>query len=736
MKKFLVSTFVLSCILQVKGQEVVDSLENSIETVTVNAGQAIFGSKQNQRKTPGSGYYLSAKELELFNYTDVNEQLRQIPGINLQQEDGFGLRPNISLRGVSPERSSKITLMEDGILIAPAPYSAPSAYYFPTAGRMHAIEVLKGSSQIKYGPQTTGGAINMISTPIPKELTANVNASWGTYNTRMLHANAGNSGKHFGYLVEAFNYGSDGFKDLDNGDDTGFNKTDYMGKFMLKTDDNAKVFQSLLLKLQYSDENSDETYLGLTDTDFEATPYRRYAASQADEMITDHQVYSLTHNIKPAHNVDIVTSGYITKFHRNWYKLADYIDPSGKKISLNSILTDPSSYNDAYQVLTGSNTSTDVLRVKANNRNYEVRGVQTELDWNIKGEKLSHHFSIGGRYHYDQIDRFQWIDKYAMIDETMTMTTPGAKGDAGNRVEKSEAVALFAQYDMKWNNLTVSPGIRYEDINQQRKNYSAGDYDRENPSFRRNNTTVFLPGLSIQYEVSRKLNVFGGLHKGFAPAGNTPGVDDENSLNYEFGIRTKAKGFTAELISFHNNYNNLLGSDLTAVGGTGTGDQYNAGDMNATGIEFLTTYDFLHNSNSKLNLPIMVSYTYTDTDFKNHVNTDTWGEVNPGDEVPYIAEHQLGIISTLKHPNYELSVSGKYQSEMRTQAGQGSIPADEKIGAYFTLDLAAQYHIHKNFTLRSSITNLLDTDYEVSRSPYGLRPGRPFMINFGLGFSL
>lgn len=735
MKKFLISVFALN-ILYVHGQEATDSLENSIGTVTVNAGQAIFGSKQTQRETPGSGYYLSAKELELFNYTDVNQQLKQIPGINLQEEDGFGLRPNISLRGVSPERSSKITLMEDGVLIAPAPYSAPSAYYFPTAGRMHAIEVLKGSSQIKYGPQTTGGAINMISTPIPKDLRANVNASWGTYNTRVFHANAGNSGKHFGYLVEAFNYGSDGFKDLDNGGDTGFNKTDYMGKFMLKTDDNAKVFQSLLLKLQYSDETSDETYLGLTDADFEATPYRRYAASQVDEMVTDHQVYSLTHNIKPAHNVDIVTTGYITKFHRNWYKLADYLDTDGNKLSLNSILANPTTNADAYNVLTGSNTTTDVLRVKANNRHYDVRGVQTELDWTIKGNEFRHHLSVGGRYHYDEIDRFQWQDEYAMIDGTMAMTTHGAKGDAGNRVEKSEAVALFAQYDMKWNNLTVSPGVRYEDINQRRKNYGTGDPNRENPSSRENNTTVFLPGLSIQYEVNRKLNIFGGLHKGFAPAGNTPGVDDENSLNYEFGIRTKSKGFTAELISFHNNYNNLLGSDLTAVGGAGTGDQYNAGDMNATGIEFLTTYDFLHSANSKLNLPIMISYTYTDTDFKNHVDTETWGEVNPGDEVPYIAKHQLGVISSLKHPKYELSISGKYQSEMRTQAGQGSIPTDEKIGAYFTLDLAAQYHIHKNFTLRSSITNLLDNDYEVARSPYGLRPGRPFMINFGLGFSL
>ncbi len=96
---------------------------------------------------------------------------------------------------------------------------------------MDAVEVLKGSSQVQYGPSTTGGAINMISTQIPAEFGGKVRASYGSFNSNQLHAKIGGGNSIFSYMVEYLNYGSDGFKTLSEVALAGFNKNDVVAKF-------------------------------------------------------------------------------------------------------------------------------------------------------------------------------------------------------------------------------------------------------------------------------------------------------------------------------------------------------------------------------------------------------------------------------------------------------------------------------------------------------------------------
>ena len=248
----------------------------------------VIGNPANIETLPGSAHVVTKTDIREQNYDDVNQALRKVPGVYVRQEDGFGLFPNISLRGVDTTRSAKITIMEDGVLTAPAPYSAPAAYYSPTVGRMSGMEILKGSSQVKYGPQTTGGVINYLSTPIPLKETAYLKSSYGSFGDMRTHAYFGNtvdtSIGQVGFLAEGYFRQNQGYKTIDetpdfrDGNNTGFTKSDPMVKFSWEP--NTDIYQRLEVKYGSSSLDANETYLGLSETDFKDDPFRRYSATR------------------------------------------------------------------------------------------------------------------------------------------------------------------------------------------------------------------------------------------------------------------------------------------------------------------------------------------------------------------------------------------------------------------------------------------------------------------------
>ena len=697
----------------------------------------ILGSKFEVRNRTGSAYFLSPQDLQQFGYTDMNKVIRAVPGVSIVEEDGFGLRPNISIRGTSPERSSKITLMEDGVLIAPAPYSASSAYYFPTIGRIEDVEVLKGSSQIQYGPYTTGGAINMVSKQIPNDFSGDVRFTYGNYNSKSTEASLGHSTENFGFVTQFFNYNSDGFKSLDGGGNTGFDKNDYLGKVRLNTDYDAKIFQSLTLKVEFSEEASNETYLGLTQDDFEANPYRRYLSSAEDKMDTEHKQIQMDYFIKPLENLKIRATAYQNKFSRNWYKLNDVTVT--EKVSIGDVLETPEDFPLEYEAIASMNdTDNDVFGVKANNRDYESKGIQAVANFTF-GENTFNDLEVGLRYHEDYEDRFQWVDKYAIQNQEMIRTTVARKGSDSNLINSAEAIATYVLYKLTWNKLTITPGLRYENMTLKKKDYGKNDSDRTGValSTRENMVDVVIPGIGANYKFSNDLSIFGGVHRGFSPPGNQDGSDPENSTNYELGGRFNFAGITGELVGYYNDYTNLLGSDLAATGGTGSLDLFNAGAATVKGIEFILNYDFLRNRSGNLRFPVTFSYTLTDTRFDSDFDSqvEIYGKVSKGDQIPYIPENQFNITASLESERFQLSLSGRYTDEFRTQAGTGTIPENFKIGSNFIVDAAARYFYTPRVTFFTNLMNVLDNEYEVARTPAGLRPGAPFMINAGVGYS-
>ena len=676
---------------------------------------------------PGSVHVLVKQDVDdaAFVFDNVHDFLRQVPGVNVQEEDGFGLRPNIGMRGTGAERSAKITLMEDGVLIAPAPYSAPSAYYFPVAGRMEALEVRKGSSQVRYGPRTIGGALNLVSSSIPDRLTWFVEGAGGEYGSLQGHARVGGSGERFGWLVEGYSMETGGFKELPSGAGTGFDVDDYMAKFRVNSDRQGESYQELELKLGYTQEVSDETYLGLTDEDFGINPWARYAASGEDLMKADHSQIQLRH-FWAGGNLDVTTTAYRNDFSRNWYKLQSVLGTS-----ISNVLTTPDDYASAMGVLKGASSGPDALRVRANNREYFGQGIQSSLGITMG----VHEFEVGARLHQDEEDRFQWEDGFQMLQGSMDLTSAGEPGTQSNRISSATAVAAFLQDEITLGQWIITPGVRLERITFERLDYAGDDPTRDSPTRTRvNRVQAWIPGVGFSYGATA-WSVFGGVHRGFGPPG--PGADEatesENSVNYELGARWRRSGLAAQATGFVSSYDNILGQATLATGGDGSGLAFNGGSANVAGVEASLDYDFAWSALGVTRVPFRLAYTFTRASFRTGFDSDyaPWGTVEIGDRLPYLPEHQLNGSIGYDHPAWSLSISMNASGAMRTEAGVGAIPTGQGTDAHVVFNASGEVPISGRGTLFAGVQNLTNQIHSVARRPAGLRPGLPRTLVVG-----
>jgi Fe(3+) dicitrate transport protein len=691
----------------------------------------VADTKETAHRLPGSVTVIDKQDLEdqTYGVDDIHRVLRQVPGVNIQEEEGYGLRPNIGFRGVPNERSSKITVMEDGVLIAPAPYSAPAAYYFPPIGRMEGVEVTKGAGQIKYGPYTTGGALNLLSTSIPDEFSSKVKTGVGNDNLLKLYANVGESWKYGGVMLETYQLRSDGFKKIDGGGDSGVTLEDYQLKLRINTDRDVNFYHELEYKIGFYDQISNETYLGLTQEDFGASPFRRYAASRRDRLDVDHIQHHIRHYGEIADNIDVTTTIYYNETQRNWVKL----DSVGGT-SISAILDNPRNFAEQFDWIRGNTSPDNALRIRHNQRDYESIGVQTVLGGDFNLGETTHSVEFGIRYHTDEEDRFQHDDDYRMDKGELILTRQGTAGSQANRIGSADAWAFFLQDKIEFDRFTFIPGLRYERINYTRKDYGKNDEFRTGESLVRHDSNVdtLIPGASLQYNITDEFALFAGVHKGFSPPGPVAnaGTREEKSINYEWGASYSRSSLDTKLVLFYNDYDNLLGADTLSSGGAGTGDLFNAGQVDVFGAEVAFAYDLGEALDTFYMLPIQLSYTYTDSEFKNTFGSEFFGEVTKGDRVPYIAVHQLYVSLGFDNDPISLSLDGYFSDSMKTAAGE--VGFADTTDSFMVFDVVAKWRHSDNLQFFATAENIFDREYVVARRPAGARPGLPLTVLAGL----
>lgn len=702
-----------------------ESLEEETETVTVTTAP-------EDDRTGGSQASFDEATLQQVRPLSGNQILRTLPGMHVADEDGFGLRPNLSIRGLDGDRGRTVTVLEDGVPITMAPYGQPETYYFPPIDRIAGAVLLKGPDQVRFGPQTIGGVLDLRTPDPPEELEGTATLRYGSYGYLYAGGSVGGSTGPAGFLLHAMHLRFTGPRQLQA------RQTDVSGKFVLRTGPRAR----LMFKVNIHDQQSHATHLGLTQPQFDRDPTMNLA--QNDRFPIRRYATSVHHTSSPHPSVRWDNVVYAHALSRSWDRQdfqrsvthPEGLDPNGRPWSS---LYDAegravSSLDDlpAADLADGSAVlfqQTNGLR----DLNFRVVGASSRVRWswhrnrNVQGQLEG---ALSG--HYEDIR-----GRYLIGDHPLART--GTVRNDGLQVGKAVSGLVWHRLDL-FERVHLTTTLRTEALWQQRETYLSRVDGVPTPHDPAITGEAFTPGLlpafAFSVDATPQVAVYGGVHRGWQPPRTTDvvtteglnlGLGPRSSWNSELGVRGRHRNqlfveATGFLMDFDRQI--IAPSESAGIVATDPGNAIVGGKARYAGGEISARWDLGATFQQDFQLPIDVSYTFVPlADFG-----DDWTPDRQGNRVPYAPPHLFNARLSLHHPVGALASLtvhhiGTQLADFENTLNPSRDGLRGRIPAFTTLDATVGWQFPRaGWELFVAGHNLTNQVYIASRRPRGIQP--------------
>lgn len=689
---------------------------------------------------PGSFNVVDEEALIERRPFTVREALNNVPGINIVGEDAFVLAPNIGIRGLDPRRTSRTLLLEDGMPLFLAPYGDPSAHYSTPLQRINRIEVVKGSGQILYGPQTIGGMINFVTKPVPKNgFAGSVQATAGNNDFTGLHANVGYGNEQGGIMIDALQNRGDGIRENHKFD---------VQEFTIKGQLNLTDRQTLIAKAGYYEEDSNVSETGLGEVDYDRDKFQA-PSGKNDHFKQERKTLQLQHIFQFDQATKLSTQAYYADTYRSSFRQTDApggFDDEAPGSSTGVTVLERCPGDD-----TATEANAETCGGRHRPRSYQYYGFEPRLDFQHNLFGLQSDAVVGFRYHQEDIKRRQFRGNDARAQSLSFLKAnaeqPGIAGAVADFREDIridvDAKSYYAQNTFYAGDWSFTPGVRYEDVKIKTTILQAeGDAGF---ATRTNRISEVLPGFGMAWNGIANTTVFAGVHKGFAPPRPDRDIDElridntdpETSINWELGVRsTYYKGVSFESTLFHTQVDDVV------ING-GNGSFVNGGESEQTGIELAGRIDFGTIYDTPHNIYLQGSYTNV---FKAEFTKD--GQVASdgiidGDRLPYAPRHIASVSLGYQHPiGFDIRVGADYVSRQEVDTFARVLdPVDAALSglagdipAYTLLNMSANYRpVGSKASYFLSGYNLADREYLASRVD-GMAVGRGRQVIAGIRY--
>jgi Fe(3+) dicitrate transport protein len=551
------------------------------QQMLVSAAQ-IAGTAESLSEIPGAVDLIDRKLLSAARVFTLDEALRKVAGIQARGEEGFGLRPNIGIRGLNPTRSNKVLLLEDGVPLSYAPYGDNASYYHPPVDRFDSIEVVKGAGQILYGPMTVGGVVNYRTPDPPWRSAGAVTLTGGSRDYGNGHARWGNTWKRTGLLLDAMRKQGEGARD---------NVRSGLNDYTVKVVSNLTPRQSLGVKANYYGEDSRITYSGLREPEWAANP--RQNPFRNDSFDGNRYGLAFTHTYVFSAERALATSVYGSRFSRDWWRQSsnsaqrpnDSADPAcGGMLNLHTTCGNEGRLRDYFTW--GVDPRLHVL--------HQLFGIRNQADLGVRG-------------HFEDQERIQ-----------QNGATPLARSGVvvENNERRSQAYSTFVQNRFSGGRWAFTPGVRVEHVRYQRTNRLASGGAGVSGA---TSLTEVIPGAGVSFHPVSGVGLFTGIHRGFSPprtedvihnnTGESLELKPELSWNYEAGVRARVSRRVAlDATFFRMAFSNQV-IPASVAGGIGA-VLTNGGRTLHQGFEFTAQVENRAVLGSRHSIGVRVAYTY------------------------------------------------------------------------------------------------------------------------------
>ncbi len=715
-------------ILSISAQQANRNLEDSLlEFKKYEMPQVEVVSKYNRifGNIPGAVSFLKNIELKRIAALSSNEVFRRIPGIHIVDEEGIGMRMNLGIRGLDPDRSRNVLVLEDGIPVSLGPYGEPELYYSPAIDRMNGVEVLKGSGQIMFGPQTIGGVVNYLTSDPPDSSLGRIKMTSGQNGLFTSLLSYGTSNRNFGIQATYL------YKRADRIAYAGFRIHDFSTKMKLILNSKSK----LGFKLSIYDEWSDATYIGLTQNMYDNANNDYVNMAPSDHLNLRRYAASVTHEYKPSSKLHFSTSLYAYSTTRNWQR-QDFSSSSNSTQKTGTIWGDTSIVGGAIY-MRNSNAHRD--------RQFEVLGVEPRMQYNFFLFNHESKLQVGARYLFERA-----------FEQRKNGSTYNALSGSlvEDEIRSGNAFSSYIHNQFSiLHNLNLTVGCRLEMFNYKRRilrnTFSINSINllRDTNIVSSNQVNTFIPGLGLNYALGNSMNLFTGIHKGFAPPrikdaisiqGEVYPLNAEKSWNYELGIRGHLNEVLEyELTFFHLDFSNQIIPIAQSAGGVGVG-LINGGKTIHQGIEIGTQYIISKYFKTNYYFSLRNNITLTKAEFAGDRFVGNSNINVKSNATPYAPNININSSLIFEMPigvGFQLTANftgSQFSDELNTI----SPSADGRIGrikAFSVYDFNLYYNnVSKYYNVSISVKNLTDERYISTRRPQGIRLGIPRFITIGV----